>query len=76
VDVSTYQPVVWVERDGEECTTDFVQQCEQKSESVCAEVTETFFEVSVRCKLLIMSIASLSAKVRYHYEAIRAEKDY
>ena len=45
VDVSTYQPVVWVERDGEECKTDFVKQCEDKSENVCAEVTETFCEV-------------------------------
>ena len=61
VDVSTYQPVVWVERDGEECKTDFVQQCEQKSESVCAEVTETFCEVSCQCKLSITSIASVSA---------------
>ena len=71
MDVSTYLPVVWVERDGEECTTEFVEQCEQKSESVCAEVTETFCEVSVWCKLSIMSIAS----VRYHYKAIRPEKD-
>ena len=45
LDVSTYQPVVWVERNGEECKTDFVQQCEDKSENVCAEVTETFCEV-------------------------------
>jgi hypothetical protein len=71
VDASTYQSVVWVERDGEECTTEFVQQCEQKSESVCADVTETFCEVSVWCKLPIMSIASVSAKVRYHYKVIR-----
>ena len=48
VDVSTYQPVVWVERDGEECKTDFVKQCEDKSENVCAEVTETFCEVILR----------------------------
>ena len=47
VDVSTYQPVVWVERDGEECKTDFVKQCEDKSENVCAEVTETKCEVSL-----------------------------
>ena len=48
VDVSTYQPVVWVERDGEECKTDFVKQCEDKSENVCAEVTESFCEVILR----------------------------
>ena len=48
VDVSIYQPVVWVERDGEECKTDFVKQCEDKSENVCADVTETSCEVSRR----------------------------
>ncbi|XP_023322204.1 uncharacterized protein LOC111696726 isoform X2 [Eurytemora carolleeae] len=41
VDVSTYQPVVWVESDGEECNTVFVKKCEDKSENVCADVTET-----------------------------------
>merc|ERR1712106_894033 len=45
VDVSTYQPVVWVERDGEECKTEFVKQCEDKTEEVCAEVHETRCEV-------------------------------
>ena len=53
VDVSTYQPVVWVERDGEECKTDFVKQCEDKSENVCAEVTETKCEVSLY-KLMVL----------------------
>ena len=43
--VSTYQPVVWVERDGEECKTEFVKQCEDRSEEVCAEVSETRCEV-------------------------------
>jgi len=53
VDVSTYQPVVWVERDGEECKTDFVKQCDDKSENVCADVTETVCEVVPykECKL-------------------------
>jgi len=45
VDVSTYQPVVWVESDGEECNTIFVKQCEEKYEDVCADVTETKCEV-------------------------------
>ena len=45
VDVSTYQPVVWVEKDGEECKTEFVKQCEERSEEVCAEVHETRCEV-------------------------------
>ena len=35
-----------VERDGEECSTDFVQKCEERSENVCGEVTETLCEVS------------------------------
>ena len=52
VDVSTYQPVVWVERDGEECKTDFVKQCEEKSEEVCAEVHETRCEVCLQEKTL------------------------
>merc|ERR1711970_1567186 len=45
VDVSTYEPVVWVERDGEECKTEFVKQCEEKTEEVCADVHETRCEV-------------------------------
>merc|ERR1712117_870684 len=45
VDVSTYQPVVWVERDGQECKTDWVKQCEGKTENVCIDVTETVCEV-------------------------------
>ena len=46
VDISTYQPVIWVERDGEECHTVFVKKCEDKQENVCAHVTETRCEVS------------------------------
>ena len=45
VDVSSYEPVVWVERNGEECRTEFVQQCEERSENVCDDVTETICEV-------------------------------
>ena len=59
VDVSTYQPVVWVGRDGEECKTEFVPKCEQKSENVCAEVTETFCEVSLRCNLMTILLGSV-----------------
>ena len=46
VDISTYQPVVWVERDEEECETEFVKQCQDKWEKVCVAVTETKCEVS------------------------------
>ena len=46
MDVSTYQPVVWVEEEAEECATVFVKQCDQKSEEVCADVTETKCQVS------------------------------
>ena len=45
VDVSTYQPVVWQEVDAEQCSTVFVKKCEDKSEEVCADVTETRCEV-------------------------------
>ena len=46
VDVSTYQPVVWVERNGQECKTGWVKQCSDRSENVCIDVTETVCEVS------------------------------
>ena len=46
MDVSTYQPVVWVERDGQECKTGWVKQCSDRSENVCIDVTETICEVS------------------------------
>ena len=45
VDVSTYQPVVWQEVDAEQCDTVFVKQCEDKTEDVCADVTETRCQV-------------------------------
>merc|ERR1719245_2936595 len=45
VDVSTYQPVVWVERDSEECSTVFVKDCKDRSENICQDVTETKCEV-------------------------------
>ena len=47
VDVSSYEPVVWREQEGEQCRTDFVQQCEERSEKVCGEVTETICEVNI-----------------------------
>ena len=52
VDVSTYEPVVWVERDGEECKTEFVKQCEEKSQEVCADVHETRCEVGAYRQLV------------------------
>lgn len=45
VDVSTFEPVVWEEKDGEECQTIFVKRCEDKNENVCEDVTETKCEV-------------------------------
>merc|ERR550534_398264 len=45
VDVSTYQPVVWVESEAESCETVFVKQCSDRSENVCQDVTETKCEV-------------------------------
>ena len=38
MDVSTYEPVVWVERDGEECETAWVKQCEDRTEQVTSLV--------------------------------------
>ena len=55
VDVSTFQEVVWVERDGEMCKTDFVKQCEQKSENVCADVTETRCQVSSNIIFILLT---------------------
>ena len=46
VDVSTYQPVVWQEVDAEQCSTVFVKKCEDRTEEVCADVTETRCEVT------------------------------
>merc|ERR1712025_1505667 len=53
VDVSTFQPVVWVERDGEECNTVFVKDCQDRTEQICQDVTETKCEVVPykECKL-------------------------
>ena len=45
VDVSTFLPIIWTVRDGEECNTEFVQKCEERSENVCGDVTETVCEV-------------------------------
>ena len=55
MDVSTYQPVVWEEKDGEVCDTVFVKKCEEKSENVCADVTETRCQVKATYKGLKFS---------------------
>ena len=34
MDVSSYQPVVWVERDSEECHTVFVKKCEDAGKNL------------------------------------------
>ena len=47
VDVSAYKALEWVEREGEECTTEFVQTCEERKENVCADVTETKCEADM-----------------------------
>ena len=47
VDVSTFLPVEWTQGQGEQCTTEFVQKCEERSENVCGEVTETLCEVNI-----------------------------
>ena len=45
VDVSAFLPVVWVERAGEMCKTEWVQQCQQRTEEVCQDVAETRCQV-------------------------------
>ena len=60
VDVSTYEPVEWVEEEAETCETVFVkvlgddfgigmifllQECKEKTEEVCEDVSETRCEV-------------------------------
>ena len=45
MDVSAFKPLEWVEREGESCTTEFVKQCEEKRENVCADVAETVCDV-------------------------------
>ena len=45
VDVSAFKPLEWVEKEGEECKTEFVKNCEEKRQNVCAEVVETRCEV-------------------------------
>ena len=45
MDVSAFKPLEWVEQEGESCSTEFVKQCEEKRENVCADVTETVCDV-------------------------------
>ena len=45
MDVSAFKPLEWVEREGESCKTEFVKQCEEKRENVCADVSETVCDV-------------------------------
>ena len=45
VDVSAYQPVVWENREAEECDTIFVKKCEKRKQNVCVNVMETKCEV-------------------------------
>ena len=58
VDVSTFLPVEWTQAQGEQCITEFVQKCEERSENVCGEVTETLCEVSI-CQIATPDIQFL-----------------
>ena len=57
VDVSTFLPIIWTVRDGEECNTEFVQKCEERSENVCGDVTETVCEVMFFLNVYLRSAA-------------------
>merc|ERR1719228_1186244 len=70
VDVSTYQPVVWVESEGEECHTNFVKKCEEKYEDVCADVTET------RCEVVPFTECSMGLETQEFSETKLAAKKF
>ena len=69
VDVSTYQPVVWQEVDAEQCSTVFVKKCEDRSEEVCADVTETRCEVMFSL-LSICSTELVQMVASYHFQHV------
>merc|ERR1719309_1821797 len=70
VDVSTYQPVVWVESEAEECSTVFVKKCEEKSENVCADVTET------KCEVVPYTECSMGMEPQEFSQTILAPKKF
>ena len=55
VNVSTFLPLVWNQRSGEECRTELIQKCEERKENVCGDVTETICEIVpfTECKLTV-----------------------
>ena len=55
VDVSAFKALEWVEKEGEECKTDFVKKCEEKRQNVCADVVETRCEVVPYTGILLSS---------------------
>ena len=69
VDVSTYQPVVWQEVDAEQCSTVFVKKCEDRTEEVCADVTETRCEV-IFSLLYISSTKLVQMVASYQYQLL------
>ena len=42
--------------DAEQCDTVFVKQCEDKTEEVCADVSETRCQVRVQCQWSVASV--------------------
>eukprot|EP00090_Calanus_glacialis_P018919 TRINITY_DN2922_c0_g1_i1.p1 TRINITY_DN2922_c0_g1~~TRINITY_DN2922_c0_g1_i1.p1 ORF type:complete len:340 (-),score=58.63 TRINITY_DN2922_c0_g1_i1:150-1142(-) len=70
VDVSTYQPVVWVESEAEECSTVFVKKCEEKSENVCTDVTET------KCEVVPYTECSMGMEPQEFSQTILAPKKF
>jgi len=70
VDVSSYQPVVWVEKDAEECHTVFVKKCDKKQENVCADVTET------RCEVIPFTECSMGLEPQQFSETKLAPKQF
>ena len=60
VDVSAFKPLEWVEKEGEECKTEFVKNCEEKRQNVCAEVVETRCEVIPYTGLHIVNVIPIT----------------
>ena len=67
VDVSTYQPVIWEERDAEACKTEWRMECEDRTEQVCADVSETRCDVSSYLQIFVATVWTYDTWINVHY---------
>jgi len=70
VDVSTYEAVVWEEEEAEECSTNFVKQCEPRRENVCQDVMET------KCEVIPYTECSLGEEPQEFRETVLVPKQF